>query len=99
MKFWEVPSGKLIRTVRAHAGWVRAVTYSPDGKIIASCSDDTTIKLWDAKTGRPIRTLKGHKEPVRSVAFSPDGDRKSTRLNSSHLVISYAVFCLKKKKQ
>src|SRR5256885_2916233 len=27
------------------------------------------------------------------------GDRKSTRLNSSHLVISYAVFCLKKKKQ
>src|SRR5205807_7688688 len=29
----------------------------------------------------------------------PDGDRKSTRLNSSHLVISYAVFCLKKKKQ
>src|SRR2546426_2337627 len=30
---------------------------------------------------------------------SLDGDRKSTRLNSSHLVISYAVFCLKKKKQ
>src|SRR2546426_8287184 len=28
-----------------------------------------------------------------------DGDRKSTRLNSSHLVISYAVFCLKKKKK
>src|SRR2546426_2691687 len=30
---------------------------------------------------------------------SDDGDRKSTRLNSSHLVISYAVFCLKKKKK
>src|SRR5256885_10740195 len=30
--------------------------------------------------------------------FVADGDRKSTRLNSSHLVISYAVFCLKKKK-
>src|SRR5256885_6288911 len=29
---------------------------------------------------------------------APGGDRKSTRLNSSHLVISYAVFCLKKKK-
>src|SRR2546426_6205447 len=29
----------------------------------------------------------------------PNGDRKSTRLNSSHLVISYAVFCLKKKKK
>src|SRR5260221_5900339 len=30
---------------------------------------------------------------------APDGDRKSTRLNSSHTVISYAVFCLKKKKK
>src|SRR5256885_16774621 len=32
-----------------------------------------------------------------SVSFSTRSDRKSTRLNSSHLVISYAVFCLKKK--
>src|SRR2546426_2461377 len=30
--------------------------------------------------------------------LEPSGDRKSTRLNSSHLVISYAVFCLKKKR-
>src|SRR5688500_19748617 len=39
-------------------------------------------------------------EPVIRVARRPArllGDRKSTRLNSSHLVISYAVFCLKKK--
>src|SRR3989454_12351182 len=34
-----------------------------------------------------------------AFASLQDGDRKSTRLNSSHLVISYAVFCLKKKKQ
>src|SRR5256885_7353778 len=32
-----------------------------------------------------------------SSALAPETDRKSTRLNSSHLVISYAVFCLKKK--
>src|SRR2546430_12491980 len=34
-----------------------------------------------------------------ALDFGPDGDRKSTRLNSSHSQISYAVFCLKKKKQ
>src|SRR2546426_1261723 len=34
-----------------------------------------------------------------SLAAAGDQDRKSTRLNSSHLVISYAVFCLKKKKK
>src|SRR3989454_4354530 len=39
-----------------------------------------------------LRQLRGH------VIVLWDGDRKSTRLNSSHLVISYAVFCLKKKK-
>src|SRR5438132_10537300 len=34
-----------------------------------------------------------------AVGAEGDGDRKSTRLNSSHTVISYAVFCLKKKKK
>src|SRR5207244_13531165 len=33
------------------------------------------------------------------AGLAPDTDRKSTRLNSSHQIISYAVFCLKKKKQ
>src|SRR5438034_11507343 len=37
--------------------------------------------------------------PELSKAISPNTDRKSTRLNSSHTVISYAVFCLKKKKK
>src|SRR2546426_5573884 len=36
---------------------------------------------------------------INVVVVRKDGDRKSTRLNSSHLVISYAVFCLKKKKK
>src|SRR2546426_2278845 len=35
--------------------------------------------------------------PLMSGTIAPTRDRKSTRLNSSHLVISYAVFCLKKK--
>src|SRR5256885_17272963 len=37
--------------------------------------------------------------PERTEQRDPEQDRKSTRLNSSHLVISYAVFCLKKKKK
>src|SRR2546426_9068933 len=38
------------------------------------------------------------RDPERGHPAVDGGDRKSTRLNSSHLVISYAVFCLKKKK-
>src|SRR5690625_5928040 len=38
-------------------------------------------------------------KPVLKTLFGEDGDRKSTRLNSSHVAISYAVFCLKKKNE
>src|SRR5476649_2831542 len=42
---------------------------------------------------------RGRRARTRAVCPRPQGDRKSTRLNSSHTVISYAVFCLKKKKK
>src|SRR2546426_8687747 len=55
---------------------------------------------------RSLRARQSHREspehagePRLRSRCSPDADRKSTRLNSSHLVISYAVFCLKKKKK
>src|SRR3712207_9143961 len=49
---------------------------------------------------RGIRHLEAYEDPWRARAASGTGrsDRKSTRLNSSHANISYAVFCLKKKK-
>src|SRR5256885_5753685 len=55
------------------------------------------------RLGRRLRSRAGGQERVR-VGVGPgeradQQDRKSTRLNSSHLVISYAVFCLKKKKR
>src|ERR1039457_2739165 len=49
-------------------------------------SDHRPLALWD----------QGPREPVHIQAEIMQPDRKSTRLNSSHLVISYAVFCLKK---
>src|SRR5256885_12740183 len=61
-----------------------------------------TLSLHDAL---PILTMIGSPTCTRRAAApfthtvcDPALDRKSTRLNSSHLVISYAVFCLKKKK-
>ncbi len=48
--------------------------FSPDGEIIATASDDKTIKLWNSKDGKEIKTLRGHKYPVESIEFSPDGN-------------------------
>jgi len=66
----EVRARSPVRSQRAlvHSEDVFSVTFSPDGRLLASGSGDNTVKLWDVATGALVRTLTGH-----SVAFSPDG--------------------------
>src|SRR5690242_21583970 len=52
-----------------------------------------------ARDGVAQTTDRIHRRGRRHAHGEVDGDRKSTRLNSSHMSISYAVFCLKKKKK
>jgi WD40 repeat protein len=52
---------------------VESLSYSPDGKHLASGSLDNAVRIWDAGTGREILTLEGRSSWVRAVAYSPDG--------------------------
>src|SRR5262249_8975405 len=56
-----------------HSDNIRAVAYSPEGKLIASASSDKTVRLWDAQTGNMLRALAFHRDSVTDIAFSPDG--------------------------
>jgi WD40 repeat protein len=49
------------------------VSFSPDGKTIASASEDNTVKLWSVNNGKELHTLEGHSDWVRGMSFSPDG--------------------------
>jgi len=59
----------------AHAKPVNDVVFSPDGKTLATSSNDATVKLWNVSTQREMVTLTGPERRVDSVAFSPDGKR------------------------
>src|SRR5438046_6269427 len=56
-----------------HTAAAHTVAFSPDGAIMATGSDDRTIKLWRSADGMLLRTLSGHTDAIRAVAFSLDG--------------------------
>jgi len=61
----------LYKTLIGHGDRATGINFSPDGKIIASASHDSTIRLW-SRDGSPLKTLRGHSNYVISLSFHPD---------------------------
>ncbi|MBD0310376.1 MAG: serine/threonine protein kinase, partial [Microcoleus sp. T1-bin1] len=72
---------QCFHTLTGHKNLIYSVAFSPNGEVVASGSDDKTIKLWGVEDGQEIVTLTGHANSVYTVAFSPDGQMLAS---SSH---------------
>ena len=65
--------GACLNTLWGHAHRVWTIAFSPEGQLLASGSDDETIRLWNAHDGTCMTILQGHTGGVMSVSFSPNG--------------------------
>jgi eukaryotic-like serine/threonine-protein kinase len=70
-----LPLGTTILTYSGHTDAVKGVSWSPDGKLIASGSLDRTVRVWNSTTGKDVLLppYQGHSKGVKTVAWSPDG--------------------------
>ncbi|MCX5965420.1 MAG: hypothetical protein NT070_20515, partial [Cyanobacteria bacterium] len=76
-RIWDT-SGKELAQLKGHQGSVWTVSYSPDGKTLATSGKDGTVRIWDT-SGKELAQLKGHQGSVWTVSYSPDGKTLATR--------------------
>lgn len=69
---WNIDDKKLINTFSGHDLRVNTLAFTPDGKTLASGSNDNKVILWDVYSGRKLHVLEGHSDNVSMVKFIPN---------------------------
>src|SRR5262249_47962808 len=67
-KIWNTRDGSLL-TLAGHSASVLGTCWSIDGRTLATCSDDQTIRIWNPKDGKELAALRGHTRKVTSVGW------------------------------
>jgi len=86
-----VPKGSARHTFSGHRSPITRVAFHPVFSLIATASEDSTIKIWDWETGEFERTLKGHTKEVKDVDFDARGTHLGTIIIPFNLVLSYSI--------
>src|SRR5262249_3160187 len=72
-RVWDVATGQELLTLGGHGGAVYAVTFSSDGRHLATAGQDEVVRVWDTTSRELIRELRGHAGAVRGLAYGPEG--------------------------
>lgn len=63
----------FVRAFDGHTAGINDLEWSPDSRLIATASDDRSIRVWDVDGGQMVKLLRGHTSFVFCLAWSPDG--------------------------
>lgn len=93
--WWDIPSGKKIRSIKAHSRWIRKVRISPDNLTVASVADDMVCRIWNLESGELQHELRGHQpltpqnfsSMLYACAFSHDGQHLATADRTGHIIV------------
>jgi WD40 repeat protein len=73
IRVWDIAQRKEVRQLVGHGPNVYHVTFSSDGKLLATTGQDRTVRLWDVATGKQLFVHTGE-EAAFCITFSPDGN-------------------------
>jgi WD40 repeat protein/tRNA A-37 threonylcarbamoyl transferase component Bud32 len=89
--YWQNRAHRELLILEGHTDWVYNLSFSPDGRRLASVIGHLTVRVWDAATGKEQLILKGHTNTIHGVAFSPNGQRLASASSDSTVRIWDAV--------
>lgn len=75
VRMFDLTTGKQAAELLGHTNQIMYATFSPDGRLFATCALDQTIRVWESRTSKLLFTLTGHTGWVNWLDFSPDGTR------------------------
>ncbi|XP_026131174.1 F-box-like/WD repeat-containing protein TBL1XR1 [Carassius auratus] len=79
-----------IKTFQGHTNEVNAIKWDPTGNLLASCSDDMTLKIWSMKQDTCVHDLQAHSKEIYTIKWSPTGP--GTNNPNANLMLASASF-------
>jgi WD40 repeat protein len=71
---WDLQAGRIVRQLAGHDGLLRCLTFSPDGKVLATaCRKKRKIKIWAVDSANELLTIRAPVNEISALAFTPDG--------------------------
>ena len=72
-------------STQGHTNEVNAIKWDPQGKFLASCSDDMTLKIWSMDRDNSVHDLSAHQKEIYTIKWSPTGPGEIKKLKSGCL--------------